>query len=183
MLTIKVNETEYYENSTNTFYSVPAYTLQLEHSLSSLSEWEAITKKPFLEALSTNGGLTPEDTFLYIKCMTLNKPDDEKIYYSLNKDDIRKIQEYIDDPHTATTISSLKEENGSKKKQIITAELIYYWMIEGGIPLECENWNLNRLITLIRVISIKRDNGKMSKRDLRNFNKAEMARRRAKRGH
>lgn len=182
MLKINVKETEYYDQNTNSFYNVPAYEFQLEHSLSSVSDWEGITKKSFLET-TENGGLTPEETFIYVKCMTLNKPDDERVYYSINKDDIKKIQDYIDDPHTATTFNVLKKDEKRGKHQIITAEIVYYWMVEGGIPFECEKWNFNKLLTLIRVLSIKRDTSKMSKKDLRQYNKAEMARRRAKCGH
>lgn len=183
MLTIELKETEYYDRDSNTFFTVPAYTLQLEHSLYSLSEWEAKTKKSLLETLEH--GMSTEETFEYIKCMDLNVPPSENVYFTLTKDDLVKIQQYIDDPHTATTITTLNpNQNQPVKKQKITAEIIYYWMIEAEIPFECERWNLNKLIMLIRVVSAKRNNGKMSNKDLKKFNKAEMAKRRAKcRGH
>lgn len=175
MLTIDLKETEYYEQETNTFYTIPAYTLKLEHSLYSLSEWESRTKKSLIDTLER--GMSIEDTLEYVKCMDLNKPPTELVYYTLTKKDVYEIQKYIDDPRTATTINTFNKSNNFKKQKI-TSELIYYWMIEAEIPFECEHWNLNRLFTLIRVISAKRDTSKMSKKDLRNYNKAEMARRR-----
>lgn len=182
MLVIKLKETEYYERSTNTFYTIPEYTLRMEHSLESLSKWESKTKRSLLETLEK--GMSIEDTLEYIKCMDLNEPPSDMVYLSLNQKDIKNIQDYINDPQTATTIHTIENKKTKYvKKQIITAEIIYYWMIEAEIPFECEKWNLNKLITLIRVISAKRNTTKMSKKDLKQFNKAEMARRRAKSGH
>lgn len=181
MLTIYLKETEYYDSEANTFYTIPSYVLQMEHSLYSLSEWEARTKKALIETLES--GLSIDDTIEYVKCMDLNEPPTELVYYTLSKKDIYTIQNYINDSRTATIITDLRKTNNvSVKKQRITSELIYYWMIEAEIPFECEKWNLNRLFTLIRVISVKRDTRKMSKKDLKSFNKAEMARRRSKSG-
>ena len=65
---------------------------------------------------------------------------------------------------TATTLP--KERAASKK--IITSEVIYYWMLELGIPFECEKWNIKRLITLIRVTELERNKGtkKVPQRDM-----------------
>lgn len=151
MLELTVKGREMYDSKTFTFYALKDQTLQLEHSLLSISKWESITHKPFLgKELSGS-----KDIILYVQCMTLNKGVDPQIYTALTRDDINKIRAYIDDPATATWFG--KEENkkrGSRKP--ITAEIIYYWMIEAGVPMQCEKWHLNRLLTLLHVIEIKR---------------------------
>ena len=180
MLTIKIEATELYDSESNTFITIPEYILSMEHSLYSLSKWESITKESLIDKLEH--GLTTEETLEYIKCMDLNEPPTDKVYLNLNKNDVLKIQQYIDDPHSATTITTV---NNSKeipmKRQKITAEIIYYWMIESDIPFECEHWNLNKLLMLIKVVSAKRSNTKMSKKDLKNYNRSLMAKRRG--GH
>ena len=55
---------------------------------------------------------------------------------------------------TATTFSNNGQKGGSNG-EVLTSELIYYYMIASNIPFECQKWHLNRLITLIRVCSIK----------------------------
>ena len=69
----------------------------------------------------------------------------------------------------------------SGKKQIITSELIYYWMTALNIPFECQRWHLNRLMTLIEVAGIKNQPAKkMSKKDIAAQNRSLNAARRAK---
>ena len=40
------------------------------------------------------------------------------------------------------------------------SELIYWYMSQLGIPFECDKWNLNRLLTLIRLAAAKQNNQK-----------------------
>ena len=132
------------------------YTLQLEHSLLSISKWEEIYHKPFL---STE--LTYEEVKVYAKCMTINKVPDE-VYERIGADEIDKITSYIQDPHTATWFSDNKAAHtkgrmNGMNNEIITSEIVYYWMTQMNIPVEFQKWHLNRLLTLIRVISIKND--------------------------
>lgn len=176
MLEIFVEGTEYYDRQSNTFFTVEGSLLKLEHSLRSMTEWEARNKVPFFDTIEH--GLTPEQTLDYIKCMTLEEPKDPRIYLCIGAKECNRIIEYISDSHTATTFLELKKRPVSKKEKI-TAELIYYWMIESDIPFECDKWNLNNLMALIRVVSIKRSNGKMSKKERNDFNRALMAQRRA----
>ena len=163
MLTITVPEREMYDEETNTFRSRKSQTLQLEHSLVSLSKWESKWCKPFL----TQDSKTLEETIDYIKCMTITQNVDPEVYSRLSNDNIKAINAYIDAPMTATTFSDNKKSGGSK--EITTSELIYYWMISFNIPMECQKWHLNRLLVLIRVCNIKNaPPKKMNKRDVIN---------------
>lgn len=145
------------------FRTTPEATLLLEHSLISISKWEAKYKKPFLSSLEQK---TREESLYYVKCMTLNKTISDDIYSMLTDEEIVKINEYIEDPRSATWFS---DDAGSKRRNrdIITSELIYYWMVALQIPVEFEKWHLNRLITLIKICEIKqRDPKKMKKNEI-----------------
>lgn len=124
-------------------------TIQLEHSLISLSKWESKWCEPFL----SKKNLTNEESLDYIRCMTVSKNVDPEVYLHLTKENVDEIIEYINAPMTATTFS--KNSNGKSSKEVVTSELIYYWMIAYQIPSEYEKWHLNRLLTLIRICSIK----------------------------
>lgn len=141
---------ELYDERTNTFFTVKEQTLQLEHSLVSLSKWESKWGKPFL---SKNKQLSHEEIIDYIKCMTLTQHVKPEVYQVMTQANIDTITEYIDKPMTATTFS--KDRKGPINREIVTSELIYYWMIALNIPFECQKWHLNRLLTLIRVCNIK----------------------------
>ena len=141
-------------------------TLQLEHSLISLSKWESKWCKSFL----SHPEKTYEETIDYIKCMTLTQNVDPDIYYNLTDENVRQINEYIDAPMTATVFP---KQQGKRNRDVITSELIYYWMIALNIPFECQKWHLNRLLTLIRVCEVKNQPPKkMSKRDIMSRNAA-----------
>ena len=89
------------------------------------------------------------------------------------------ISEYIQTPATATTIQHYKELSST---EIITAEIIYYWMVGHRIPFECQYWHFDKLMKLIQTCSIKSgDAKKMSKADAAAYQRAAMAKRRANR--
>lgn len=162
MLTIIIPEQEGFDEKTQKFVHFNQHTLKLEHSLLSLQKWESKHKKYFID----NQDLKVDEIVDYIKCMTLNQVDDY-VYNFLTKENIDQIMDYIKDPMTATFFyedsSKPKEE---RKKEIITAELIYSSMIMLGIPIEIfEKRHLNHLTTLIRVCNEKQnpDSGKNSK--------------------
>lgn len=173
MLRITIPATEQWDERKQEFVNTKEQVLTLEHSLVSLSKWESKWEKPFLG----KDPKTFEETIDYVKCMTLTQNVDPNVYSCLTNDAISKINKYIESPMTATTF---KEDSQSKKNnEIITSELIYYWMIALNIPFECQKWHLNRLLTLIRVCNIKNQpSKKMSKRELMNQNAALNAARR-----
>lgn len=158
MLTITIPKKEYYDEVKNEFIYVDGGVLELEHSLYSIAKWESKWKKPFLNDKEK----TMEETKDYIRCMTLNNPD-SVIYDYLGNSHILEIQKYIEESQTATWFSEYKKSPPSR--EIITAEIIYYWMISQGIPMECQYWHFSRLTTLLRVFSIKNTpKEKMSKK-------------------
>lgn len=167
MLQITIPATEKWDESKQEFVNTKEQKLQLEHSLISLSKWESKWCKPFL----SRDDKTLEETIDYIRCMTLAPNVDPDIYYCLTNENLRKINEYIDAPMTATTFNSIG--NNSPSREIVTSELIYYWMIAQNIPFECQKWHINRLLTLIRVCNIKNSPPKkMSAQEIMEHNNA-----------
>lgn len=134
--------------------------LQLEHSLISVKKWEQIWHKPFLNEEDKKY----EEIISYIKCMTLNyNSKNDEIYNWFPKDKLEEVKKYIADPMTATWFRDDLIGAQRKSREIVTAEIIYYWMIALNIPIEFQKWHLNQLLTLIKVVSIK--NGKEKKMD------------------
>lgn len=167
MLIVEIEPIELFDEITQKFINTKSVTLELEHSLVSISKWEAITHKSFL----SSSNLTTDDILLYIRCMTINHRNvDPIIFENLPSSVYQKIKDYIDDPYTATVIN----HTGSKKtREIITSEIIYYWMITFNIPIKFEQWHINRLLTLIDVVSIKNQKPKkMSRLETAAYNTA-----------
>lgn len=161
MLRITIPATEQWDERKQEFVNTKECTLQLEHSLVSLSKWESKWNKAFL----TDKAKTAEELLDYIKCMTLTQNVDPDVYNCLTNDNIRQINDYIEAPMTATHFS--EDKNVKRSREVVTSELIYYWMIALNIPMKCEKWHLNRLLTLIKVCNIKNQPPKKrSKRDL-----------------
>lgn len=158
---------EHYDSEKNEFFTMDEHIIMLEHSLMSVAKWEAIWEKPFL----SKEPKTNQQTIDYIKCMTLTQNVDERVYYCLTDKNIKDVSEYIEKSMTATWFS--EDNNKPRNKEIITAEVIYYWMIANNIPFECQKWHLNRLLTLIRVCNTKNaaQTKKMSKSEIRSKNK------------
>ena len=149
MLRITVPATEFWDEIHEEFIYKKAQTLQLEHSLVSISKWESRWNKAFLGKQEK----TDEEILDYIRCMTLTQNVDPEIYTRLSDENYAEINAYIEAPMTASHI--FEEKQGKKSNEIITSELIYYWMISCNIPVEFQKWHLNRLLMLIRVCSVK----------------------------
>lgn len=149
MLRITVPDREYWDERKQEFVNIKGGELKLEHSLVSIAKWESKWCKSFL---NTNEK-TDEETIDYIRCMALTQNVDPNIYNNLSNKNIEDIKNYINAPMTATVFYNT--ENSSSNREVVTAELIYYWMIAYNIPFECQKWHINRLLTLVRVCGIK----------------------------
>ena len=182
MLKLTVSGEEQWDEEKEEFIpSLSPVTLILEHSLISLSKWESKWHKPYL---STK--LNREQTIDYIRCMTINNVDDV-VYDYITDSQLNEIADYISNPMTATWFTDEKtgmpHKQGRMKGEVVTAEIVYYWMISGNIPVEFEKWHLNRLLTLIRVIGEKNQPPKkMSRTDIARQYAQLNAQRRAKLG-
>jgi hypothetical protein len=167
MLKILIPQSELYDEVNNIFIKIDARELELEHSLISLSKWESKWKKPFL----TNTEQTVAESIDYIKCMTLTPKVDPMLYETIGEKIMHKIRIYIEEPMTATTFP--KKNGPNRNREVVTSEIIYYWMIALQIPFECQKWHLNRLLTLINVCNIKNQPAKkMSNREILAENRA-----------
>ena len=173
MLKITIPSIELYDEEREEFITSKEQTLCLEHSLVSLSKWESKWNVPFL---SKKTKMTTEMYLDYIRCMTITQNVDPKVYQFITNKNREDIEKYMESPMTATAISVGKQ---SSNKEIMTAEILYYKMIDLNIPFECQKWHLNRLLTLINVCSIKKSPPKkMSQKDtLRQYAALNKARR------
>jgi hypothetical protein len=149
MLSITVPAAQFWDEENKKFIYSEETELELEHSLVSISKWEARYHKSFFSKEQR----TDSETRYYVKCMTLNKVSDEKIYWALSEKNVEEIGEYIRNPMTATKLKAKKDNKKGKKKRNreLTTEYIYYLMIQYGIPHEFENWHIERLLTLIQL--------------------------------
>lgn len=173
MLQIVIPGQEFWDEQKQEFINTKEQVLQLEHSLISLSKWEAKWCKVFLSKQEK----TRKETIDYIKCMTITPNVDPDVYNRLTQENIEEIEKYIAAPMTATYFSP--NNDGRPSREQVTSELIYYWMIALTIPFECQKWHLNRLLTLIKVCNIKNQPPKkMSKREIMSRNAALNASRR-----
>ena len=173
MLRIVVPDREYWDERKQEFVNIKGGELKLEHSLVSIAKWESKWNKSFL---NTNEK-TDEETLDYIRCMSLTQNVHDDIYDSLSSQNIVDIYNYINAPMTATVFADTGD-NGTNR-EVVTAELIYYWMIAYNIPFECQKWHINRLLTLVRVCGIKNNPPKkMSKGEIMRRNAALNAQRR-----
>lgn len=161
MLTITIPAIELYDEGKSIFFTSNPITLTLEHSLVSLSKWESKWLKPLLSKTSK---ATTEEALDYVRCMTLTQNVDPNVYNMIPDDIMDLITAYIDAPMTATTFP---KGNKGPSREIITSEIIYYWMVTFNIPFECQKWHLNRLLTFINVCNVKQGSKKkMSPREL-----------------
>ena len=172
MLELMISGGEFYDESLEMFIEVKPAVLRLEHSLVSVSKWESIWKEPFLSKKDKS----ERQTIDYLKCMTIGQNVDPMLYRCITPKQMQQIEEYISDEKTATTFN---ERGALPNRQVITSELIYFWMAQYNIPFECQKWHLSRLLTLIRIASIKNaPDKKMSKRAILSQNRELNAARR-----
>ena len=173
MLQITIPATEEWDEARQVFVYAQEQTIQMEHSLISLSKWESKWCKSFFSKQEK----TYEETLDYIKCMTLTQNVKDDVYNRLTRKNVEEINKYIEAPMTATYFAN--DQKAGPSREVITSELIYYWMIALNIPFECQKWHLNRLLTLIKVCNIKNQPPKkMSRREIMSRNSALNAARR-----
>lgn len=180
MLRIVVPTAEAYNEVTKEFISTEEFVLELEHSLASMSKWESIFCKPFLDKKEK----TSKESLEYIKAMTLTPNVPPEIFDKLSNEHVRQITEYINAKMTATWFRETPNQKQSQQnQQVITTELVYYWMVSMSIPFECQYWHFNRLLTLIRVYNEKnKPRKKMSPREIAIKNRELNAQRKAEFG-
>lgn len=161
MLKLTVPAIESYDEKNEVFINTEEVTLELEHSLFSLSKWEATWEKPFLGLEEK----TTEETLGYIYAMTMTPDVPPEVYQNLTEEHLKLVNNYIDAKMSATWFTDKPSSKG--KREIITSEIIYYWMVTFNIPFECQHWHLSRLFTLIKVCNQKNQpEKKMSKAEM-----------------
>lgn len=177
MLTLIVENQELFDEDNQAFIYVDGFCLDLEHSLLALSKWESDFQKPFLSTHDKSD----EETLAYISAMVLTKNPPVNFLKNLSAWHLDQVNEYINSPQSATTFGMMPQHKA--KGEVITSELIYYWMVAFNIPFVCETWHLNRLFSLIRICNIKNSKPqKMSKADIVARNRELNAQRRAQLG-
>lgn len=177
MLKLTVKSQELWDDARKEFIPPVEVTLELEHSLVSISKWEETWETPFLG----NGEKTDVQVLDYVRCMTLTPDVDPVVYHWFTQADFSAVNEYINAKRTATWFGATKERPG--RSEIITSEVVYYWLVTGQIDFQVQYWHFNRLMTLIKVIGDKQDTGKakpkMSQAQLAARNRELNAQRRA----
>jgi hypothetical protein len=158
MLQLKLSKSRFFNETTEEFINFEPVTIKLEHSLISIQKWEAKWHKSFLSSEHT-----AEEMLDYFRCMSLDPNIDPNFTLRLTQKEINQIQEYMQNPMTATTFGNQRPQVGPNR--IVTAEIIYYWMTGLNIPFDCAKWHINQLMTLIKVCSIKSNPQKMSKKE------------------
>ena len=175
-ITITVPAANFFDQVQNRFIVTKETTLTFEHSLISISKWESKWHKPFLNTMKK----TVEESIDYYRCMCLSKDVDPNVFYALSQNNVKTISDYIADPMTAKKFK--QKDNNKASNEIVTSDLIYFWMSNFSIPfVPCEKWHLNRLMTLIHIASIKNSpKKKMGKQEAASQRAALNAQRKAK---
>lgn len=164
MLHLQIPERDLWDPIKERFAHVNAVAIDLEHSLVSVSKWESKWHIPFHDDRKEK---TAEQNIDYIRCMCLTKDVDPNVFYCITERNAKEIMDYIGDSNTATWFNDAGNRR-TGRKEIITAEIIYYWMTAYNIPESYQYWHLNKLMTLLRVCAEKNapDKKKNNNRDL-----------------
>ena len=123
MLEITIPARELYDQLNQEFIEQPEVKLVLEHSLVSLSKWESKWEIPFL----SDDPRTDEQTIDYIRMMDLSPDTPDHAFDRLTDEIIEQVSNYLNAKMTATWFNEPKKS--PRRKEVITAEIIYHWMI------------------------------------------------------
>lgn len=174
MLKLILSGPEFFDEEKQEFITIGDTVLELEHSLLSLSKWESKFRKPFLAP----GDKSLDEVLGYISAMILTPNFSEELLPIFSEENFTQINNYINSAESATTFKDLQSRTG--RSEIVTSELIYYWMVAFSIPFECQTWHLNRLFSLIRICNIKNSKPKkMSRSEMANMHRELNAQRKA----
>jgi hypothetical protein len=174
MLKLSVSIPEVFNETNNEFIGGHVVDIELEHSLVSLSKWESFFETPFIASKDK----TEEQVLWYVEAMTLTPNVPPEVFQNLSQDNVDAINKYINAKMSATWFS--EEEKKKHSREVVTAEIIYYWMISLGVPFECQHWHLNKLLTLIRVCNQKNaPEKKLTKQEIAERNRDLNAQRKA----
>ncbi len=170
MLRIVIPEREFFNELTCEFITTESKEIRLEHSLVSISKWESKWCKPFLKSIEKDSKtpLSREEFLDYVKCMTITQNVKDSAYYCLTKENLDEIVAYMNHSRSATWFNEVNKKDNRSSREVVTSELIYYWMVAQGIPFDpCEKWHLNRLMNLIKICNIKNSSSsnKMTSKD------------------
>ncbi len=179
MLTLIIEEKDFFNSVENKFMKVPGCVLELEHSLVSLSKWESKFRKSFLSSENK----TLDEVYGYVEAMIISYEGNlDNLMYRLSEENYTQINDYLRSEQSATTFAETTQQKTKGRSEIITSELIYYWMNCYQVPMECEKWHLNRLFALLRIHNVKsakpkkRSKGEIAReyRDLNEQRKAQL---------
>lgn len=177
MLTIVVQGDELWDEEAEKFCYTEDTVLQFEHSLVSLSKWEAKYHKLFL----TKEPKTEEEMGGYIQAMLLTPDVPIEVFDRMTKEQFEELDAYINDPMTGSTISEMPQ--GSRTSERLSSELIYFWMSQYNIDISHKHDHLNRLFTLIKIHHAKTQKPKKMSKNARAQQMAELnAQRKAQMG-
>lgn len=152
MLTLVITPRRLWDERSNKFVKLDKETtIVLEHSLVSISKWEARWHKAFL----ADRKKTSEEMIDYIRCMTITKNVNPLVYNTLTDEQFQQIADYIEDPMSAAVVHGGKKK--TNKREVLTSDMIYYYMVAAQIDWQAQTWHLNRLLKLIEIYGIKQE--------------------------
>lgn len=158
MLHLQIPDRELWDPVQERFIHIQGCEVDLEHTLDAISKWESKWHIPFHDDRKEK---TLEQNLDYVRCMCLTPNIDPEIFRYISEENAKEISEYIGDKATATWFNDPTRRSG--KREIITAEIIYYWMTAYNIPESYQYWHLNKLMTLLRVCAEKNNTDKNKK--------------------
>lgn len=145
------HEVDRYGNDAIYFDNLPEITIELCHSLISITKWEEKYRVPFLE----HEHFTRDELIYYTKCMCITKNVDDEIFYRLTNQNIDEIWKYMEDVPSALKVKQRNDSGGAKEPW--TNETIYYYLAQNGITdfRSVERWHINRVLNLLNFASGK----------------------------